>query len=57
MTPQERELITSLFERMRGFGAPAKDREAETSHQPFCRCQFRYTVHACANDADPRAGA
>ena len=28
MTPQERELITSLFERMRGFGAPAKDREA-----------------------------
>ena len=30
MTPQERELITGLFERMRGFGAPAKDREAET---------------------------
>ena len=31
MTPQERELITGLFERMRGFGAPAKDSEAETS--------------------------
>ena len=29
MTPQERELITGLFERMRGFGAPAKDSEAE----------------------------
>jgi uncharacterized protein len=30
MTPEERQLITSLFDRMRGFGAPEKDREAET---------------------------
>jgi uncharacterized protein len=30
MNADERQLITSLFERMRGFGAPDKDREAET---------------------------
>lgn len=30
MTPEERQLINGLFERMRGFGAPDKDREAET---------------------------
>ncbi len=29
MTPEERQLIAGLFERMRGFGAPEKDREAE----------------------------
>lgn len=29
MTPQERQLITGLFDRMRGFGAPEKDTEAE----------------------------
>ena len=29
MNTDERQLITSLFERMRGFGAPDKDREAE----------------------------
>lgn len=29
MTPQERQLITGLFDRVRGFGGPKKDREAE----------------------------
>src|SRR5258705_3693663 len=29
MNPDERQLITSLFERMRNHGAPEKDREAE----------------------------
>jgi len=29
MTPEERELINGLFERMRSFGAPEKDRDAE----------------------------
>ena len=29
MTPQEQQLITSLFDRLRGVGAPEKDREAE----------------------------
>ena len=30
MTPEERQLITGLFDRMRSHGAPEKDREAET---------------------------
>ena len=30
MTPDERQLITGLFERMRAFALPQKDREAET---------------------------
>jgi hypothetical protein len=30
MTPEERQLITGLFDRMRSYGAPEKDREAET---------------------------
>lgn len=30
MTPEERQLIAGLFDRMRSFGAPEKDREAET---------------------------
>ena len=29
MTPEERQLITGLFDRMRSYGAPEKDREAE----------------------------
>src|SRR5215475_12653835 len=29
MNADERQLITQLFERMRSYGAPAKDREAE----------------------------
>ncbi len=29
MTPEERQLVTGLFDRMRGFGSPEKDREAE----------------------------
>jgi hypothetical protein len=29
MTPEERQLISGLFDRMRGYGAPDKDREAE----------------------------
>jgi hypothetical protein len=29
MTPEERQLITGLFDRMRGYGAPEKDRDAE----------------------------
>ena len=29
MTPQEQQLITGLFDRLRGVGAPEKDREAE----------------------------
>jgi hypothetical protein len=29
MTPEERQLITGLFDRMRSYGAPDKDREAE----------------------------
>jgi hypothetical protein len=29
MTPEERQLITGLFDRMRDFGSPEKDREAE----------------------------
>jgi uncharacterized protein len=30
MTPEDRQLITGLFDRMRSFGLPAKDTEAET---------------------------
>ena len=30
MNADERQLITQLFERMRNYGAPDKDREAET---------------------------
>jgi hypothetical protein len=30
MTPEERQLVSGLFDRMRGFGSPEKDREAET---------------------------
>jgi hypothetical protein len=30
MTPDERQLITGLFDRMRAFALPQKDREAET---------------------------
>ncbi len=30
MTPEERQLIAGLFERMRSYGAPDKDREAES---------------------------
>ena len=29
MTPEERRLIDGLFDRMRGYGAPEKDRDAE----------------------------
>ena len=29
MTPEERQLISELFDRMRSYGAPEKDREAE----------------------------
>ena len=29
MTPEERQLIAGLFDRMRSYGAPDKDREAE----------------------------
>lgn len=29
MTPDERQLITDLFERMRGYGTPEKDRDAD----------------------------
>jgi hypothetical protein len=29
MTPEERQLISDLFDRMRSYGAPEKDREAE----------------------------
>lgn len=29
MTPEERQLISGLFDRMRSFGVPVKDREAE----------------------------
>ena len=29
MTPEERQLVTGLFDRMRSFGAPEKDRDAE----------------------------
>src|SRR5215510_6798015 len=31
MTPEERQLITGLFDRMRSYGAPEKDREAEAT--------------------------
>jgi hypothetical protein len=30
MTPEERQLITGLFDRMRSYGSPEKDRDAET---------------------------
>ena len=30
MTPEERQLIAGLFDRMRSYGLPDKDREAET---------------------------
>jgi hypothetical protein len=30
MTPEERQMITGLFDRMRSYGTPQKDREAET---------------------------
>lgn len=30
MTPDERQMITGLFDRMRSYGTPQKDREAET---------------------------
>ena len=39
MTPEERQLIAGLFERMRGFGAPDKDREAETLINQSVRAQ------------------
>ena len=29
MTPEERQMITGLFDRMRSYGTPEKDREAE----------------------------
>ena len=29
MSPEERQMIAGLFERMRRFGAPEKDRDAE----------------------------
>ena len=29
MTPEERQLITSLFDRLRSFGRPEKDKQAE----------------------------
>lgn len=29
MTPEERQLVTDLFDRMRSFGSPEKDRDAE----------------------------
>src|SRR5262245_65518122 len=29
VTPEDRHLITGLFDRMRGIGAPTKDRDAE----------------------------
>ena len=29
MTPEERQLITGLFDRMRSHGAPEKEREAD----------------------------
>jgi uncharacterized protein len=29
MTPEERQLVTGLFDRMRSFGSPEKDRDAE----------------------------
>jgi len=31
MTPEERQLITGLFDRMRSYGSPEKDREAEAT--------------------------
>jgi hypothetical protein len=37
MTPEERRLITGLFDRMRNFGVPAKDREAEQLIQQSLR--------------------
>ncbi len=30
MTPEERQMITGLFDRMRSYGTPEKDREADT---------------------------
>jgi hypothetical protein len=30
MTPEERQMITGLFDRMRSYGSPEKDRDAET---------------------------
>jgi uncharacterized protein len=30
MTPEERQMITGLFDRMRSYGSPEKEREAET---------------------------
>ena len=57
MTTEERQLITSLFDRLRSFGRPEKDKQAEALIQSICRCHSRCTVHACAIDADPRAGA
>lgn len=39
MTPEERQLIAGLFDRMRGFGAPDKDRDAEALINQSVRAQ------------------
>ena len=36
MTPEERQLITGLFDRMRSYGSPEKDREAEALINQRC---------------------
>ena len=56
MTPEERQLITGLFDRMRSYGAPEKDREAEALIISTCApCRMR--LHAGAVGAGAGAGA
>ena len=53
MTPDERQMITGLFDRMRSFGAPEKDREAEAIISEAVRSMPDARLHAGA----VRAGA
>ena len=57
MTADERQLITGLFDRMRGFGAPEKDREAEALINQSVRANAGCALHAGAVGARAGAGA
>ena len=56
MTPEERQLIAGLFDRMRSYGAPDKDREAEALISAVGAGQSRRRLHARAVGAGAGAG-
>ena len=67
MNSDERQLITSLFERMRDYGAPEKDREAEALINQLIRANPDATYmlvqsvlvqeQSAGGGQQPRAGA